>query len=492
MIMSCLEPKILNRKFTFYLIIFILFFSKSAFSGDLSAYLYLAQFKSPTAGPYIEAYLNIVGNTVQFKKNENGELQSKIQILYLFKQNNEIKAYEKYTLESPPVKDSTFSFPNYTDVQRIPIKNGIYNFELKIQDLYDSTNSFIYKNIVTIGMDKQYQFSDIELIESYKNTVEENILSKNGFDLVPYVSSFFSANKDTVAFYAELYSNGKEEDYILQYYIAEQSKNKILENYFRSRRIVAKEVTPILSSFDISELATGNYNLVLILKNKENKDVCQKKIFFQRYNDKFKGAQDTVYLESTGIRELGNITKVEIMEDYIKSLIPILNQRELFKANNVLKSKDIDLMKSFFNTYWFSISQNPEQDWFIYNKNVQLVNRSYSSQIKRGYETERGRVYLKYGTPNDINKSDHEPSTYPYEIWHYFEINGETNKRFVFYNPDIVGEDYRLLHSDVMGEMSNPYWEKDLTKRNSTTPNNFDDTRGESQYGNRSNDLYNR
>ncbi len=165
--MSYRNLKMLSRKFTFYLIIFILFFSKTVFSGDLSAYLYLAQFKSPTAGPYIEAYLNIVGNTVQFKKNDNGELQSKIQVLYLFKQNNEIKTYEKYILESPSVKDSTFSFPNYTDVQRIPIKNGIYNFELKIQDLYDSTNIFTYKNIVTIDMGKEHQFSDIEIIESF-------------------------------------------------------------------------------------------------------------------------------------------------------------------------------------------------------------------------------------------------------------------------------------------------------------------------------------
>lgn len=473
-------------------LIFSLLIVGPILGGDLSAYLYMAKYKSSTGSPYIEAYLDIVGHTVQFKRNAEGELQSKIQVLYLFKQNGEIKAYEKYILESPTVKDSSSFLPNFTDIQRIPIKNGIYNFELKIQDLYDSTNIFTYKNIVTIDMDKEYQFSDIELIKSYQHTKEESMLSKNGFDLVPFVSSFYPNNVDTIIFYSELYSQLEDEDFIFQYYIEEASNNKVLENYFRAKRLHSKKVVPILSQFDISGLQTGNYNLVLNLKDKTNKQICSKKFFFQRHNTKVELKQDTVYLESVGLANIASVTRIEEMQDYIKSLIPILNQRELYKANNVLKSNDIDLMKSFFNTYWASVSTNPQQDWDVYNKNVQLVNRSYSSQIKRGYETDRGRVYLKYGTPDNIYTSNHEPSNYPYEIWHYFQVNGETNKKFVFYNPDIVGEDYQLLHSDVLGEVNNPYWQKELTKRNSTTPNNWDETQGQGQYGNRSLDLYNR
>ena len=476
-----------------FLIILLFGFVKPSTAENLNAYLYLAQFKSPDKGPYLECYLNIIGNTVRFKKNEEGKLQSKIQILYLFKQNGEIKTYEKYTLESPTVHDSTYNFPNYIDVQRIPIENGIYNFELKIQDLFDSTNVFTYKNIITIDTDKETQFSDIEIVKNFKPTQEANILSKNNFDLIPYVSTFFPEKMDTLIFYTELYHQNPPSDFMLQYYIEQNTPKKILDQYIISKRIKTKGVNPILGQFNIADLPTGNYNLVLALKDKSNKLVSEKRFFFQRYKKQIGQEQnDTVYLETTGLKDIASITQIEIIKDNIKSLIPILNQRELFKANNILRSNDIDLMKTFFNTFWQSYSNNPERDWGIYKKNVDMVNRSYSSQIKKGYETDRGRVYLKYGTPNDINKSDHEPSTYPYEIWHYFEINGETNKRFVFYNPDIVGEDYQLLHSDVTGEINNPYWEKDLTKRNSTRANDFDERRSPGQYGNRSIDLYNR
>jgi len=453
----------------------------------------MAQFESPDNGLYLETYLNVIGNTVSFKKNANGEYQSKLQILLLFKQNGKILTYEKYVLSSPSITDSLSPRPNYIDVQRIPIKSGIYNFEITILDLYDSTNTFSYKNIITVKKkSSQFSFSDIELVDYYKKTEELNVLSKNGLDLIPYISSFYPEEKDTIIFYSELYNNANEEDCILQYYIAEQANNVILESSFRSKRITAKNVTPILGLLNIDKLPTGNYNLVLKIKDKTNKEICKKQFFFQRYNSSVLNKQDTIYLESKGLEGINKITDINIIKDYIKSLIPILNQRELYKANNVLKSDDIELLKNFFNTYWQSASKNPEQDWRIYKENVALVNRSYTSQIKKGYETDRGRVYLKYGTPSSIVTRNHEPSSYPYEIWEYFEVSGETNRHFIFCNPDIVGEDYQLLHSDVMGELNNPYWQKDLTKRNSTRPNNWDETEGQKQYGNRALDLYNR
>jgi len=473
-------------------LIIIIMLSKSALAGDLSAYLYLSQFKSPKDGTYVESYLNIIGNTVKFKKNIDGKYQSNIEILYLFKQQGKIKAFEKYTLNSPLVEDTLMMYPNFIDVQRIAIKDGIYNFELHIRDLNDTNNTYSYKNIVNVDMSQKHQFSDIELVKSYTETTEENILSKNGLDLVPYVSSFLPNNIDTLMFYSELYNNDKKEECLLLYYIETQNKERRLNEFTKHKKIIAKEVNPIFKTFNISDLPTGNYNLVLVLKNKENKTLCQKKFFFQRYNNKIESVVDTLRLETFSLSELAEIKNIDLMKDYIKSTIPILNQRELFKANNILKSNDINLLKNFFNDYWKSSSSNPEVDWRIYKQNVDMVNRSYNSQIKRGYETDRGRVYLKYGKPSNIISSTHEPASYPYEIWHYFEINGETDKRFIFYNPEIAGDDYTLLHSDVTGEKSNLYWQKDLTRRNSNKPYNFDTYSNDPQYGNRSQDMYRR
>ena len=57
-------------------------------------------------------------------------------------------------------------------------------------------------------------------------------------------------------------------------------------------------------------------------------------------------------------------------------------------------------------------------------------------------------------------------SEYPYEIWRYNKIGAFSNKRFVFYNPDLVNKTYRLLHSDMIGELKNQAWPQELSKRN--------------------------
>jgi hypothetical protein len=54
----------------------------------------------------------------------------------------------------------------------------------------------------------------------------------------------------------------------------------------------------------------------------------------------------------------------------------------------------------------------------------------------------------------------------PPEIWYYHSIplTRQTNVRFLFYNPSLVHNDFRLLHSTCLGERMNPAWETELYK----------------------------
>ncbi len=49
------------------------------------------------------------------------------------------------------------------------------------------------------------------------------------------------------------------------------------------------------------------------------------------------------------------------------------------------------------------------------------------------------------------------PNSYPYEIWEYYHLaDGEVDKKFVFYDRELVGNNYELLHSDARGEIQKP------------------------------------
>ena len=143
----------------------------------------------------------------------------------------------------------------------------------------------------------------------------------------------------------------------------------------------------------------------------------------------------------------------------------MITSKENTYARNQLKTDNIILMKKFFYSFWYGVNNvDPEGEWKKYKAAVYTVNKNYSSQILRGYETDRGRIFLKYGPPNSVRKRNHSPGTYPYEIWHYYSLPNQGNKRVVFYNPHLVGESYELVHTDIMGEISNPNWESLLIK----------------------------
>ena len=83
-----------------------------------------------------------------------------------------------------------------------------------------------------------------------------------------------------------------------------------------------------------------------------------------------------------------------------------------------------------------------------------------------GFETARGSIYLRYGKPDEQIAEDKDNGAFPYEIWKYNKIlkTGQTNVKFLFYNPDLAGSDFRLLHSTAHGEIHNKNWELELYK----------------------------
>ena len=104
--------------------------------------------------------------------------------------------------------------------------------------------------------------------------------------------------------------------------------------------------------------------------------------------------------------------------------------------------------------------------------------------------TDRGRVYLKYGEPNQISKFENEPSSYPYEIWQYYQVsNQRNNRKFIFYNPDLVTNDYTLIHSDALGETRDDRWRIRLTKRNNAIID-LDQDKSNDHYGSKVDDMF--
>jgi hypothetical protein len=120
-----------------------------------------------------------------------------------------------------------------------------------------------------------------------------------------------------------------------------------------------------------------------------------------------------------------------------------------------------------------------------------MIEAAYKTKIKHGFETDMGRTWLKYGAPDQVEENKHEPNAYPYVIWQYYHLGEQNNKRFIFYNPHLVGIEYILLHSDARGEIYNPYWQYELYGR-TTNVRNYDNLNFDGGYGARALDNFKR
>jgi hypothetical protein len=70
----------------------------------------------------------------------------------------------------------------------------------------------------------------------------------------------------------------------------------------------------------------------------------------------------------------------------------------------------------------------------------------------RGFNTDRGRVYVKYGEPDAIEQKVIEAETRPREYWHYY------NTGYIFVFIDLSGDaNYRLAWTNAKGEPKTGY-----------------------------------
>jgi GWxTD domain-containing protein len=457
------------KKLIFLFIIILLPFCSE--SKNLWAFLTFSTFNSPE-GPYIETYLSIAGNSVKYIRKDNGKFQATVNIIMTFKQNNDIKAFKKYDLNSPEIDDTVNNNFEFLDEQRFQVPNGTYDFEIQLADKNKNAKPSPFSQTVTVDFppDKP-SFSGIQFVKSYSKSETEKVITKSGYDLVPYVYNFYPQVDSRMIFYCEFYNMdkalGPDQKYLLSYYIESFENNIRFNDFARVRKETAKPVGVLLAEFNIESLATGNYNLVVEARDQSNQVIGITKAFFQRSNP---GAKLT-FTEMTSLDAANTFadryTKLDSLREFVSSTYPISSGIERAFIKDALKNADLKTLQQYFYGFWVRRDPvNPEKAWLAYLEQVRKAQYNFGTPVKKGYQTDRGRVFLEYGPPNVRSTQYNEPSSYPYEIWQYYTLNNnQINKKFVFYSPDMVTSDFFLLHSDAIGEINNPRWQIDLQSR---------------------------
>ena len=133
----------------------------------------------------------------------------------------------------------------------------------------------------------------------------------------------------------------------------------------------------------------------------------------------------------------GNVKNIE---NSFRQMKYILTSSE---RKNAKGKKGADL-ENIFLQYWEKRDPTPEtslnelmEEYYI---RVNYVNEYFNMSWKEGWETDFGMIYILFGPPDEIQRSNvNSSNTSTYQIWYYNRIN----KQFVFKDQNGFG-DYRL------------------------------------------------
>lgn len=120
---------------------------------------------------------------------------------------------------------------------------------------------------------------------------------------------------------------------------------------------------------------------------------------------------------------------------------------------NYYLKQPFESKRKYFERFWSEMDPNPDTHknelMDEYYRRINIANQSFSTMSQEGWLTDRGRIFIKFGQPDDIERHPFEMNSYPYEIWQYYTL------RKVFLFIDRLGFGDYYLHPSYLDEEYN-------------------------------------
>ncbi len=458
--------------------------------NGIDASISYAMFQNQGNG-FIEVYLHVLGASTGLSPVTDSTGQAIVDVVILFKQGANVVKFDKYRLNGPAMSKPT----DFVDVKRYALPNGDYQLEVSVEDIVKPGSARKYESSFAVNyLPDALAISDIELVASKKNAkpgTESNPMVKGNVLIEPMPTNFYEKNDELLLFYYEVYNADKAigGDYVQTIFIDNaDTKDKVEAISVSHKRKQAEPVTAALQQIDIKELPSGNYNLVVELRNKDRQLLAQKAIPFQRSNPYLNLTASEITAGNLSLEQefVGKMTSDELVYS-LKAILMHVDKADGEHVKLITSERNMNAMRLYLFGYWAKETPtNPEGAYKAYMKVARQVDEGFANGFGYGFETDRGYIFLKYGPPSNTVFEENEPSAPPYEIWFYnqFPMTGQNNVKFLFYNPTLVTNGHVLLHSTARGETNNPRWEIELYKDAPNEIENNDFIDGTSMQGN--------
>jgi len=429
-------------------------FQPSLSQGDMKFYIDLASFRCLEEGEktYEEIYYTWAGDQLSFIEKEGKYLAIVELKISLFNDEGEEKIRRVHNI--PYILDSIEEIEKKSLFHLVGflIEPGNYLLETTVTDRYSKKTGY-YKGEIEIPFYNTggLSLSDIELAVSIKADTSKDIFVKNGLRVYPNPMCLYGQHLPILYFYFEIYNltTAPHTTYTVEYLIFDNEGNFIRKYPPKTAKKPGSSSVEV-GGFNIVTLSPGDYRLQIKVRDDDTGDQAVSEKYFKVY---FPSREKPLALTAKESR----ITK-EVMDRFFDDVSYIATKEEL----EIYNSLNLEGKIRFIINFWKKRDPNPEtpenEFQIEHYKRINYANAHFSRPNIPGWKTDMGRVYIKYGPPDEVERHHYEVDLRPYEIWRYYKKGG---MEFVF--ADLHGNGiYVLLHSTWKEEIQNPDWQKEL------------------------------
>ncbi len=290
---------------------------------------------------------------------------------------------------------------------------GTYNLKFRVTDLISKqTMSRNQEFSVADLRDEDVAASDLLFLNDFDTDEEGNII-----DIMPRVRENFSREEDFFYIYFDLFARMIPEKVELRYRLEDMKGDVPIDTTII--RTVNKAVNGIVYKVDKKDLEHNTYKCIVDIES------------------------DDAEIERVKTLSFFWVNVPETQEDITSAL---QQMRYIVSEDSIEKYEEAPLeeQKRFFLSFWASRDPNPNtainelmEEYF---RRVNYANREFSNFNEGGWLSDRGRILIKFGYPDDIERHPFELDSVPYVVWRYYALR----KIFVFADRSGFG-DYRLL-----------------------------------------------
>lgn len=351
-------------------------------------------------------------------------------------------------------------------VRKYFLKPGEYDFRIIAIDINnkDRVDSLLFPINISLFPTDREAISDIEICSSIKQIPkdENNIFYKNTLEVIPNASLLFGPGLPILYYYIEGYNllrKDASEEYLLKTSVLDAAGKEIITHEKNKKRVNNSSVE--IGTINTTSLKGGTYTLKISINDtvRRTAAVSMKRFFIYK-----PGQIDSLHTLSSGgmvSSEYALMTDNDIRDEY-ESLSYIITDGE---KKQFEKLSELDAKRKFLYDFWKRRDTEPltpiNEFKEEFMRRVAYAKQTYSSAFRKGLKTDRGRVYIVYGPPDDIERYPSSYDSEPYEIWNYNSLqNGVV---FVFIDRTGQG-DYRLAHSNHRNELQDENWYNQIKK----------------------------